>query len=165
MWPNCDSATCSRVASTDFSMNSPRPWKTHTVPRRGGRVGSQRAKRSRTPPRDLKKPVVAPLGTGFFASATRSMRVPLPCAAPRTRVAGFTLGPPTSRSGQDDFGAFPLQALYSSAAHIQTGMKPRPAVDQPPKKAKAPARAEASIARVPHAIAQENLSHRRGCGP
>ncbi len=71
----------SATTSKYFSMNSPRPWKTQTVPRRGGRVGSQRAKRSRTPRGDLKTPVVAPLGTGFFASATSSMRASLPHVA------------------------------------------------------------------------------------
>ena len=65
----------SATTSKYFSMNSPRPWNTHTVPRFGGRVGSQRAKRSLHPAGDLKMPVVAPLGAGFFASATSSMRV------------------------------------------------------------------------------------------
>src|SRR5215467_13871366 len=64
----------SATTSKYFSINSPRPWNTHTVPRLGGRVGSQRAKRNFTPPDDLKTPVVAPLGAGFFASATSSMR-------------------------------------------------------------------------------------------
>src|SRR5262245_56496384 len=65
----------SAITSKYFSMYSPRPWNRHTVPRRGPRVGAQRAKRRFTPPTPLKVPVMAPLGTGFFARATRSMRL------------------------------------------------------------------------------------------
>jgi len=56
-------------------MHSLRPWNTHTVPRFGPRVGSQRAKRNLSPSLLLNVPTMAPLGTGFFASAMSSMRI------------------------------------------------------------------------------------------
>src|SRR5436190_19379427 len=87
----------SATTSKYFSMNSPRPWNRHTVPRRGPRVASQRAKRSRMPLGHFKSPVVAPLGAGFLASATSSMWGP-PCTV--------------------------LGGLYSSRAPIDTGVTP-----------------------------------------
>jgi hypothetical protein len=89
----------SATTSKYFSMNSPLPWNMHTVPRRGGRVASQRANRNRMPPGDLRTPAVAPLGTGFLASATRSIAEEVPYA----------------RATQGN--------LYQQGARIQTGVK------------------------------------------
>src|SRR4029077_2472968 len=107
----------SATTSKYFSMNSPRPWKTQTVPRRGGRVGSQRAKRSWIPREDLKTPVVAPLGTGFLASATSSMRASLP------HVAAEQSG--SIRSDPAELGRF--RSVLKQPAQIRDRDHPAPA--------------------------------------
>src|SRR5262249_1434094 len=65
----------SATTSKYFSIDSLRPWNRQIVPRLGPRVGSQRAKRNRTPSRLLNVPVMAPLGAGFLASATSSIAI------------------------------------------------------------------------------------------
>ena len=109
----------SATTSKYFSMNSPRPWNRHTVPRRGPRVASQRAKRSLHATGAIEIPVVAPLGIGFLASATSSRGASLPASAPRRvyssrrrrQTDGSALAKPENEKAPASAGAFSCDAV------------------------------------------------------